>query len=240
MKVKLRSQMSDPLDRNKVVVLTGAGISAESGLPTFRDMGGLWEQYDITEVASPQAWEMNPQLVLDFYNERRRKAVAALPNAAHRALAELESRYEVVVITQNVDDLHERGGSTQVIHVHGELVKARSTVDPTLIYEIGGKEIQLGDLCEQGAQLRPHIVWFGEAIHNYEIAARHVKNAGKVLVVGTSLSVYPAASLLTKANPSAEKLIVSPDLESEPVAFHWIKGTAVEHVPQIVNRWLEE
>lgn len=240
MKVKLRPQMSDPLDHNKVVVLTGAGISAESGLPTFRDMGGLWEQYEITEVASPQAWELNPQLVLDFYNERRTKAVAALPNAAHQALAELESRYEVVVITQNVDDLHERGGSTQVIHVHGELVKARSTVDPTLIYEIGGKEIQLGDLCEQGAQLRPHIVWFGETIHNYDIAARHVMNAGKVLVVGTSLSVYPAAGLLTKANPSAEKLIVSPDLEEEPLAFHWIRGTAVEDVPQIVNRWLEE
>ena len=239
MKVKLRSQMSDPLDRNKVVVLTGAGISAESGLPTFRDMGGLWEQYDITEVASPQAWEMNPQLVLDFYNERRRKAVAALPNAAHQALAELESRYEVVVITQNVDDLHERGGSSNVIHVHGELIKARSTADPALIYEIGGKDIHLGDLCEQGAQLRPHIVWFGELIHNFEVAAGHVSSAGKVLVVGTSLSVYPAAGLLTKAHSSAEKLIVSPDLESEPVAFHWIKGTAVEHVPQIVNRWLE-
>lgn len=236
--MKLKQQMSESIDHNKIVVLTGAGISAESGLPTFRDMGGLWNRYSITEVASPEAWEANPQLVLDFYNERRKKAVAASPNAAHRALAELENRYEVVVITQNVDDLHERGGSSHVIHVHGELIKARSTADPSLIYEIGGKEISLGDHCEQGAQLRPHIVWFGETIHHYDVAAGHVKNAGKVLVVGTSLSVYPAAGLLTKARASAEKLIVSPDLEEEPATFHWIRGSAVEHVPQIVNRWL--
>ncbi|WP_145106488.1 SIR2 family NAD-dependent protein deacylase [Gimesia panareensis] len=231
--------MSEPIDPNKVVVLTGAGISAESGLPTFRDMGGLWEQYEITEVASPEAWERDPQLVLDFYNARRTQAVAAEPNAAHRALAELESRYEVVVITQNVDDLHERGGSSNVIHVHGELVKARSTADPSLIYEIGGKEIQLGDLCEEGSQLRPHIVWFGEMIHNTEVSVAHIRSAGKVLVVGTSLSVYPAAGLVQLASEEAEKLIVSPDLEQEPTGFHWIRGTAVEHVPQIVQRWLE-
>ena len=238
-KVRERTEMSDPIDPNKVVVLTGAGISAESGLPTFRDMGGLWEQYEITEVASPEAWERDPQLVLDFYNARRTQAVAAEPNAAHRALAELERRYDVVVITQNVDDLHERGGSSNVIHVHGELVKARSTANPELIYEIGGKEIQLGDLCEAGSQLRPHIVWFGEMIHNTDVAVAEIRSAGKVLVVGTSLSVYPAAGLVELARAGAEKLIVSPDLEQEPVGFEWIRGTAVEHVPQIVQRWLE-
>lgn len=238
-KVKERTVMSEPIDPNKVVVLTGAGISAESGLATFRDMGGLWEQYEITEVASPEAWEANPQLVLDFYNARRTQAVAAEPNAAHRALAELESRYEVVVITQNVDDLHERGGSSNVIHVHGELVKARSTADPSLVYEIGGKEIQLGDLCEAGSQLRPHIVWFGEFIQNRDLAVSEIRSAGKVLVVGTSLSVYPAAGLLKLARYQAQKIIVSPDLDHEPHGFRWIRGTAVKHVPRIVQRWLE-
>ncbi|QDV51710.1 SIR2 family NAD-dependent protein deacylase [Gimesia fumaroli] len=231
--------MSESIDHNKIVVLTGAGVSAESGLPTFRDMNGLWNKYSITEVASPEAWESNPQLVLDFYNERRKKAVAASPNVAHKAIAELEKKYDVVVITQNVDDLHERGGSSSVIHVHGELVKARSTTDSSLIYEIGGNEIKLGDVCEKGAQLRPHIVWFGEAIHNYEISAKHIKNAGKVLVIGTSLTVYPAAGLLNEANYHAEKILVSLDVEDVPYGFHWMKGTAVDHVPLIVNCWLE-
>nr|WP_197999995.1 Sir2 family NAD-dependent protein deacetylase [Gimesia alba] len=231
--------MSESMDHNKIVVLTGAGVSAESGLPTFRDMNGLWNRYSITEVASPEAWESNPQLVLDFYNERRKTAVAASPNAAHQAIAELEKKYDVVVITQNVDDLHERGGSSNVIHVHGELVKARSTTDPSLIYEIGGNEIKLGDVCEKGSQLRPHIVWFGEAIQNYELSAKHIKNAGKVLVIGTSLTVYPAAGLLNEAHYHAEKILVSLDIEDKPYGFRWIKGTAVDHVPQIVNCWLE-
>jgi NAD-dependent deacetylase len=231
--------MSEPIDYSKVVVLTGAGVSAESGLQTFRDMGGLWNTYSIGEVATPGAWEKNPQLVLDFYNERRKKAVEALPNKAHLAIAELEKIYDVKVITQNVDDLHERAGSTNVIHVHGELVKARSTADPSLVYEIGGNEIKVGDVCDKGAQLRPHIVWFGEEIQSYEESSKHIKTAGKVLVIGTSLTVYPAAGLLKKARYHAEKIIVSLEIEKKPYGFTWLRGTAVDLVPYIVNCWLE-
>ena len=231
--------MSEPINCNKVVVLTGAGVSAESGLQTFRDMDGLWNTYSISEVATPSAWEKNPQLVLEFYNARRKKAVEALPNKAHKAIAELEEKYDVTVITQNVDDLHERSGSTNVIHVHGELIKARSTADPSLVYEIGGKEIKVGDVCDKGAQLRPHIVWFGEEIENYEVSAKHIKTAGKVLVIGTSLTVYPAAGLLKKARHHAEKIIVSLEIEKKPYGFTWLRGTAVDLVPHIINCWLE-
>jgi NAD-dependent deacetylase len=151
------------INPRKIVVLSGAGLSAPSGLKTFRDTGGLWQQYRLEEVATPEAWARHPQVVLDFYNERRTKACAASPNAGHQAIAELEEHYEVVVVTQNVDDLHERAGSTRIIHVHGELTKARSTVDDSLIYEIGGKPIRLGDQCALGSQLRPHIVWMRRA-----------------------------------------------------------------------------
>jgi len=220
-----------------VVVLTGAGVSAESGLQTFRDAGGLWGRYALSEVATPEAWARDPALVLAFYNERRRQARAAAPNPAHRAIAALEQQFEVVVITQNVDDLHERAGSTTVIHVHGELVKARSTLDESLVYPLDGNEIRLGDTCEKGGQLRPHIVWFGEAVQHYESAAMHLESAGKVLVVGTSLSVYPVAGLLDMAPRRAEKIIVSLDLERVPPGYDWLRGPAAQLVPELVERW---
>ena len=232
--------MSKPIEKNKIVVFTGAGISAESGLQTFRDSNRLWNNYQVSEVATPHAWERNPRLVLDFYNQRRAQAVSAIPNKAHLAIAELEKKFNVVVITQNVDDLHERAGSHNVIHVHGELIKARSTIDNNLIYDIGGKDINVGDTCEKGGQLRPHIVWFGEEIHNYEISAQHFKSAAKVLVVGTSLTVYPVAGLLKKARYHAEKIIVGLEIDKKPYGFTFFRGTAVDLVPHIIDCWLSE
>ena len=154
----------------KLVVFTGAGISAESGIKTFRDSGGLWEEFDINEVATPQAWEKNKPLVLDFYNKRRKQVLEAQPNKAHFALVELEAKYDVQIITQNIDDLHERAGSKKVLHLHGEITKSRSTVEDSLVYKIKNVDIQLGDKCEKGSQLRPHIVWFGEAVPMMDIA----------------------------------------------------------------------
>ncbi|MCB9284100.1 MAG: NAD-dependent deacylase [Lewinellaceae bacterium] len=178
----------------KLVVLTGAGISAESGIPTFRDAGGLWEGHRVEEVATPGAWARNPELVLQFYNERRRKLQEVEPNDGHRALVDLESKYQVTVVTQNVDDLHERAGSKNVIHLHGELLKARSSRFEHLVYH-WPKDIRLGDFCERGAQLRPHIVWFGEMVPMMEEAARVTSLADILLIVGTSMQVYPAAGL---------------------------------------------
>ncbi len=180
---------------NKVVVLTGAGISAESGISTFRDSNGLWEGHDVMEVASPQGWNKNPSLVLDFYNKRRSQLLEVTPNEAHRALASLQQNYLVNIITQNVDDLHERAGSKKIIHLHGELLKARSTVDENLVYD-WQQDIYMGDVCEKQHQLRPHIVWFGEAVPLLESAVEIVKQADFILVVGTSMQVYPAASLI--------------------------------------------
>lgn len=194
----------------RVVALTGAGISAESGLKTFRDSGGLWEGYRVEEVATPEAWRRNPELVLEFYNQRRRDLIRAEPNAGHRALAELQSLFEVIVVTQNVDDLHERAGSRSVLHLHGELRKSRSTKDPALVYDIGGTELRLGDYCELGAQLRPHIVWFGEMVPELERAAALVRSADAVVIVGTSMVVYPAAGLLFEAKRQCPKLVVDP------------------------------
>ena len=221
----------------KIVIISGAGISAESGLKTFRDDGGLWRQYSFYELASPDAWRANPQLVLDFYNERRRLSRDARPNAAHQALAQLESHYDVVIVTQNVDDLHERAGSTDVIHLHGELAKVRSSRDPQLIYPADG-DTRLGQCCAKGGQLRPHIVWFGEAVMDYERAEQEVAGADKVLVVGTSLSVYPAAGLLAFASPASEKLLVTREVENPPAAFTWLQGNAAELVPEVVAGWL--
>ena len=182
----------------KLVVLTGAGISAESGISTFRDAGGLWEQHRIEDVATPEAWMRNPELVLRFYNQRRQKLRDALPNAGHRALAELEKDFDVHIITQNVDDLHERAGSGQVLHLHGELRKVRSERYADLIYN-WDDDLALGDLCEKGAQLRPHIVWFGESVPMLPLAAEIAAEADLFLIVGTSLQVYPAASLMIYA-----------------------------------------
>lgn len=179
----------------KLVVLSGSGISAESAIQTFLDMGGLWEQYNITEVASPQAWENNRKLVLDFYNQRRKQLFECIPNSGHLTLAELEKNFDVSIITQNVDDLHERAGSKHVLHLHGELKKVRSTLDPNLIYEMDHWELKEGDVCEKGSQLRPHIVWFGEPVEAITKASEIAATADIFLVIGTSLSVYPAAGL---------------------------------------------
>jgi len=231
--------MSKPIDKNKIVVFTGAGISAASGLQTFRDSDGLWNNHVIDDVATPYGWKNNPELVLNFYNTYRIEAAQAKPNQAHLALASLEKKFNVTVITQNVDDLHERAGSSNVIHLHGELSKARSTINDQLIYDIGNRPIKRGDHCDDGSQLRPHIVWFGEKMLNNEISRQHLNRAARVLVIGTSLSVEPAASLLKKARFHAEKLIVSLDVEKKPFGFYWIRGEAVKTVPHIVDTWLE-
>ncbi|MCS7297504.1 MAG: Sir2 family NAD-dependent protein deacetylase [Bacteroidia bacterium] len=193
-----------------LVVLTGAGISAESGLSTFRDSGGLWEKYSIYEVATPEAWQRNPELVLHFYNERRRQLAEAKPNPAHLLLKELEQSYTVIVITQNVDDLHERGGSSYILHLHGELTKARSTIDETLIYEIGYDPIALGDTCEKGSQLRPHVVWFGEEVPAYPFAQYWAHQADIFVVIGSSLQVYPAAGLLEETYRAKWRFLIDP------------------------------
>lgn len=198
----------------KLVVLSGAGISAESGIPTFRDAGGLWESYDVMDVATPEGWNKNPSLVLEFYNQRRKKALEVKPNRGHEILAELEQYFDVTVITQNVDNLHERGGSTNVIHLHGSLFESRSTVDEHLIYPIKGWQLNPGDLCEKGSQLRPNIVWFGEMVPLIEVAAQHASAADVFLVVGTSMAVYPAAGLINKAPYDALKYVVDPNLQA--------------------------
>lgn len=180
----------------KLVVLSGAGVSAESGISTFRDNNGLWDNYRIEDVATPEAWIRNQELVLDFYNQRRKQAADVKPNAAHYALAELEKHFDVTIVTQNVDNLHEIAGSSKVIHLHGELFKSRSTKDPRLVYEMAGWELKTGDLCELGSQLRPHIVWFGEEVPMMEVAVDVTEQADMFLVIGTSLAVYPAAGLV--------------------------------------------
>lgn len=194
-------------NKKHLVVLSGAGISAESGLKTFRDSDGLWNGYDVYEVASPEGWYKNPQLVLDFYNARRKDVAAALPNAAHIGLAELERDFKVTIITQNIDDLHERAGSTNVLHLHGEIFKMRSIADENSFFEIRG-DINLGDKAEDGTQLRPHIVWFGEAVPMMEQAAYVLQDCDYFVVVGTSLQVYPAASLLYYAPEGIPKYII--------------------------------
>ncbi|MFW5820518.1 MAG: SIR2 family NAD-dependent protein deacylase [Bacteroidota bacterium] len=211
----------------KLIVLSGAGVSAESGLKTFRDMGGLWEQYDVTQVASPQAWENNRSLVLRFYNERRKQLINAEPNKAHRILAEMEKDFDVHIITQNVDDLHERAGSSKVLHLHGEIRKARSTSDPSLIYHIKGWELKEGDICERGSQLRPHVVWFGESVDAMEEAAEIASTADIFLVIGTSLNVYPAAGIVHYAPESAGIFLIDPN-DTAPVRrnIHFIREKA--------------
>lgn len=194
-----------------LVVLSGAGISAESGIKTFREMGGLWEKYDVMEVASPQAWEKNPELVLRFYNERRKKLFEAKPNNGHEDIALLEKYFNVQVITQNVDDLHERAGSTNVLHLHGELKKVRSTIDPNLIYEMDQWELKMSDKCEKGSQLRPHIVWFGEAVPEIQQAIEITSRTDILVVVGTSLNVYPAAGLINYAPANIPIFLIDPN-----------------------------
>jgi NAD-dependent deacetylase len=196
----------------KLVVLTGAGISAESGIPTFRDSNGLWEGFRVEDVASPEGWHRDPALVLDFYNQRRKRALEVHPNRGHIILAELEEFFDVTVVTQNVDDLHERAGSTEVIHLHGSLFESRSTKNPSLVYPITGWELKLGDQCPLGSQLRPNIVWFGESVPLMEVAAHHAAQADIFLVVGTSMVVYPAAGLINYVPYESMKFVVDPKL----------------------------
>ena len=196
------------MSKKKLVVLSGAGISQESGIKTFRDSNGLWENHDIMEVASPEGWRRNRALVQDFYNQRRKQAQECQPNEAHKILARLENQLEVIIITQNVDDLHERAGSSQVIHLHGELSKSQSSKNPNLVYPIDGWEIKEGDLCELGSQLRPHIVWFGEQVPKMEEAIAEASKADLFLVIGTSMQVYPAASIVDFVPKKARKFLI--------------------------------
>lgn len=200
--------------KKKLVVLTGAGISAESGLKTFRDADGLWEGYNVMDVATPEAWERNPALVQQFYNERRKQVLAAQPNQAHLSLAELENYFDIHIITQNIDDLHERAGSTAITHLHGIITYAQSDVDPDLLYPILGDEIKMGDICAYGSQLRPHVVWFGEAVPMIEKAAEICTTADIFILIGTSLAVYPAAGLLDFVPRQVPKYIIDPQIPS--------------------------
>ena len=197
--------------KRKVVALTGAGISAESGIPTFRDAGGLWEGHRVEDVATPEGWERNPAMVLQFYNERRQKALEVKPNRGHIVFAELEEFFDVTIVTQNVDNLHERAGSSKVIHLHGSLFESRSTKDETLVYGIEGWELKIGDKCEKGSQLRPNIVWFGEMVPMMEVAAAIAHEADYFIVAGTSMLVYPAAGLIEYVRREVPKYIVDPN-----------------------------
>ena len=221
----------------KIVVFTGAGISAESGINTFRDNGGLWEQYKIEDVATPAAFRKDPALVLDFYNQRRKQVISALPNEAHRSLVKLEQQYDVHIITQNIDDLHERAGSTKVLHLHGEIRKARSSLDPSLIYVIDGWEIKMEEKCEKGSQLRPHIVWFGEMVPAMSEAELITQSADIFIIIGTSLEVYPAANLIDHASDVIPKFLVDPNAKPLQGINHLeiIKEKAGIGIPALVN-----
>ena len=228
--------MSAEVSRKNVVVFTGAGMSAESGLQTFRGTGGLWEGHRVEDVATPEAWAKDPVLVLEFYNKRRRKVRAAQPNAAHRALVDLESAYDVRIVTQNVDDLHERAGSMHVLHLHGEVLYARSTRDPSHTQYLGDTDIALGDTCPLGSQRRPHIVGFGEMVPAMDEAARIVSQADIFVCVGTSLQVYPAHSLIDAAPRRTRRIVVNPevpDLVPGDIC-ECIAKTACEGVPELV------
>lgn len=221
----------------KIVILTGAGISAESGIRTFRDSDGLWEEYRIEDVATYDAWCRNRELVIEFYNQRRKQLLEVQPNAAHYALVKLEEKYDVQIITQNVDDLHERAGSSKVLHLHGELKKVRSTVDDSLIYELKGWELKIGDLCEKGSQLRPHIVWFGEMVPEMYNASRIAEKADIFLIIGTSLNVYPAAGLINYVPPKTPVFIIDPnskDVKRNNITI--IKEKAGTAVPLLVKQ----
>jgi NAD-dependent deacetylase len=228
----------------KIVVLTGAGVSAESGIQTFRDAGGLWEGHNVQQVASPEGFKENPALVLEFYNQRRRIMHTVVPNAAHLALVKLEEKYDTQIITQNIDDLHERAGSHKILHLHGELIKARSSKYPYLIYH-WENDIVMGDLCERGAQLRPHIVWFGEEVPLYPNAAIFTAEADIVIIIGTSMQVYPAAGLVAFADPDVPIYYIDP----KPHISHELKiaknliviaEPATVGVPKVVDELLKK
>jgi len=224
----------------KIVVLTGAGISAESGIKTFRDADGLWEGYDIMEVASPEGWEKDQKKVLDFYNQRRKHLLAVSPNAAHFALKELEKDFDVTIITQNIDDLHERAGSSNVIHLHGELLKVRSTFDEDLVMD-WNKDLNIGDLCDFNYQLRPHVVWFGEAVPMFQRAIELTEQAEILIIIGTSMQVYPAAALLDFAAPNIPIYFIDPNpAMNAHQNLKIIQEKAVFGVPALTNELLKQ
>ena len=221
--------------KKQVVVFTGAGISAESGIKTFRAAGGLWENYKIEDVATPEAWKKNQELVNEFYNARRKQVIAASPNKAHYFIADLESKFNVNVVTQNVDDFHERAGSKNVLHLHGEIMKVRSEIDPELIYPVTNWELKIGDLCEKGSQLRPHIVWFGELVPLMDQANYLAAQADFFIVIGTSLNVYPAAGILNFVSQEVPKWLIDPnDFQLDYIKYlNHIKSTAVDGLNQL-------
>lgn len=224
--------------KQKLVVLTGAGMSAESGISTFRDSGGLWEQYKVEDVATPEAWHKDPELVLKFYNQRRAQLVNAKPNQGHILLAELEDFFDVAIITQNVDDLHERAGSSNVLHLHGELMKVRSTGRDETVYDVdpANPDIRLGDLCPKGNQLRPHIVWFGEAVPEIQNAITIVAEADILVIIGTSLQVYPAAGLINYAPVDIPVYLIDPnEIGNLPDYVYVISKGASEGVEELKN-----
>jgi NAD-dependent deacetylase len=224
----------------KLVALTGAGISAESGLRTFRDTDGLWEGYNVYDVATPEAWKRNPDMVQEFYNMRRKNILEAHPNPAHYALAKLEKKYDVTVVTQNIDNLHERAGSSNIIHLHGIITKSQSEQRPDLTYDIDGWELKMGEKCELGSQLRPHVVWFGEPVPMIEMAAVICSTADIFLVVGTSLQVYPAAGLTEFVPINAQKILIDPnaDLAIRGSNFTVINKKAGEGLPDLADQLL--
>jgi NAD-dependent deacetylase len=230
------------MDMKRIVVLTGAGVSAESGVKTFRDHDGLWNNHRIEEVATPEAWLHNMDLVIAFYNQRRKQLHEVDPNPAHVALADLQKHFDVQIITQNIDDLHERAGSKDVLHLHGELKKVRSTVDPDLIYDLEGWELKKGDLCEKGSQLRPHVVWFGESVPMIIPAADIAASADIFLVIGTSLLVYPAAGLINYVREDAPKYIVDPKASASLgyPGLKVIREKAGMAVPELVKELINQ
>ena len=227
----------------KLVVLSGAGMSADSGIKTFRDSDGLWEGHHVEEVATPEGYQKNPGKVLRFYNERRQNIREAEPNAGHKALVRLEEMYRVTVVTQNIDDLHERAGSSRVVHLHGEIFKAQSTQNPNLVVDLGERDIHIGDIAGDGAQLRPHVVWFGEPVPKIMDAAAEVADAQIILIIGTSMVVYPAASLIDYAPHDAEVYVVNPDISTMAERhgnIHTVAQKAAEGVPPLVETLLEK
>ena len=226
----------------KIVVLSGAGISAESGLKTFRDSDGLWENHRVEDVATPQAWNRDPELVLKFYNERRQQVNSAMPNKAHAALYDLEKMFDVIIVTQNVDDLHERAGSSKVLHLHGELNKARSCGDPNLVYDLVDWEMKIGQTCEKGHQLRPHIVWFGESVPMINEAIPIFQDADIAIVIGTSLSVYPASGLIDYLPSYADRYYIDPKANENMSSnnFNIITVEAEAGVSQIAQQLMTD
>lgn len=225
----------------KIIIFSGAGISAESGLKTFRDNDGLWENHNLMEVATPEAWHKDPKLVLDFYNIRRKQVIESQPNEGHKQLVKFEDKFDVQIITQNIDDLHERAGSSKVLHLHGEILKSRSTINTTC-YPIKGSELNLGEFCEQDSQLRPDVVWFGENVPNMSLAEDLCENANILIIIGTSLSVYPAANIINFVPGNCEKFLIDPKeitlKESDNVTI--IQKKASIGIPILANLLLKK